>query len=408
MSLQFRKETGKWRVRFKRTGPDGKREDIRVTLDNVTSERTARKIERALSAAIKYKDYRYLDDESRRVCIQLFKNRGWTLPPALITSVGHQGAAEELTLIKAIEYCMSDPEVLILSDPSRYEQSFAHILAYWGPDFPVNYIKVRQIKEYMLKRKKEKAANATINRERGVLSKMFKVLMQAELTDRNPVRETAPADEREGQRDVYLSFDDFSKIVAECPAWTRPIIRCLYFTGMRRKEVLDLTWEQVNLSKRLIVLGSSQTKERRSKRVPIHRLLIPTFNEAGKVRSLIYNKIFLNEDGKPPHEDSVTRAWRSAVESLKFKARPTPHDLRHCWKTNAMRSGVHPLIADAIVGHGDRKKTVESLYLSISDADLLSAIDRMTFDKGDTEIFVKMRGSCCDSSQPIHLHDKAD
>jgi len=55
-----------------------------------------------------------------------------------------------------------------------------------------------------------------------------------------------------------------------------------------------------------------------------------------------------------------------------------------------MRSGVHPLIADAIVGHGDRKKTVQSLYLSISDAGLLSAIDRMTFDKGDTEIFVKV------------------
>ncbi len=74
-------------------------------------------------------------------------------------------------------------------------------------------------------------------------------------------------------------------------------------------------------------------------------------------------------------------------------ARPTIHDLRHCWKTNAMRSGVHPLIADAIVGHGDRKKTVQSLYLSISDADLLKAIDWMKFDKGDTEIFVKIRTS---------------
>jgi integrase len=162
---------------------------------------------------------------------------------------------------------------------------------------------------------------------------------------------------------------------------------------MRRKEVLDLTWDQVNLKKRLIMLGSSQTKERRSKKVPIHRLLVPTFNEAGKVRSLVYNQVFLNEDGKPPHEDCLTRAWRAAVEALKFKARPTVHDLRHCWKTNAMRSGVHPLIADAIVGHGDRKKTVESLYLSISDADLLNAIDRMKWDSGETEIRVTQRGS---------------
>ena len=393
MSLQFRTDTGKWRVRFKRTGPDGKQEDIRITLENVTSERAARKVERALMAAIKYKDYRYLDDESRRVCIQLFNNRGWTLPPALVTSVGHQGSAEELTLLKAIDYCTSDPEVLTLSDSSRYEQCFAHILAYWGPDFPVSYLKVRQIKEYMLDRKKQGAANATINRERSVLSKMFKVLMQADLIDRNPVRETAPADEREGQRDVYLSFNDFSKIVAECPAWTRPILRCLYFTGMRRKEVLDLTWEQVNLKTRLIVLGSGQTKERRSKRVPIHRLLVRIFEEVGKLRSLVYSNVFLNDAGRPPHEDSLTRAWRNAVKSLGFTARPTIHDLRHCWQTNAMRSGVHPLIADAVVGHGDRKKTVQSLYLSISDADLLNAIDRMRFDKGETEIFVKISSS---------------
>ncbi len=58
-----------------------------------------------------------------------------------------------------------------------------------------------------------------------------------------------------------------------------------------------------------------------------------------------------------------------------------------------MRSGVHPLIADAIIGHGDRKKTVQSLYLSIGDADLLNAIDRMKFDVGETEIFMKIRSS---------------
>jgi hypothetical protein len=75
-----------------------------------------------------------------------------------------------------------------------------------------------------------------------------------------------------------------------------------------------------------------------------------------------------------------------------FKARPTIRDLRHCWKTNAIHSGVHPLIADAIVGHRDRKNTVQSLYLSISDADRLNAIDRMRLDNGETEIFVGISG----------------
>jgi hypothetical protein len=58
-----------------------------------------------------------------------------------------------------------------------------------------------------------------------------------------------------------------------------------------------------------------------------------------------------------------------------------------------MRSGVHPLIADAIVRHEDREKTAQSLYPSISDVDLLNAIDRMKLDKGETEICVKIRTS---------------
>ena len=64
------------------------------------------------------------------------------------------------------------------------------------------------------------------------------------------------------------------------------------------------------------------------------------------------------------------------------------HDLGHCWKTNAMRSGLHPIIADAIVGHGDRKKDVKCLNLAINDADLVGEFDKLTFDHGETEIWL--------------------
>ena len=388
MSLQFRKDTGKWRIRFKQTGPDGRVEDIRVTLDNVTSERTAKKIERAIMAAVKYMDYRYLDDYSRRVCIQLFNNRGWTLPPALITSVGNHGSAKELTLIEAIDYCLTDPEVTTLTDPTRHEQSFAHVLAYWGAEFPVKEIKVRQIKEYMLKRKKEGASGSTINKERGALSKMFKVLIQAEHLDRNPVKDTGPADERDGQRDVYISFDDFRGLMNFCPIWAQNIFWTLYLSGMRRGEVLSLNWEDVNLETRIIRLNSSQTKERRPKRVPIHKLLVPILLKTRKILSLS-GRVFLTEKGRSPHEDSLKLPWRRALDAIGVQPRPRIHDLRHTWLTNAMRSRLYPLIVDSIVGHGDRKKDMRSLYVSINDDDLVCEIDRLEFDQGETEIWIQ-------------------
>lgn len=58
-----------------------------------------------------------------------------------------------------------------------------------------------------------------------------------------------------------------------------------------------------------------------------------------------------------------------------------------------MRSRVHQGVADIIIGHGNRKKDIQSLYLSVSDADLLEAIDKMGFDHGETEIWVTERGS---------------
>lgn len=77
------------------------------------------------------------------------------------------------------------------------------------------------------------------------------------------------------------------------------------------------------------------------------------------------------------------------MPSVGFDPKPTVHDLRHCWHTNSVRSGVHPAIADAILGHGDKKKSLQSLYMTISDDDLIRAIDMMRFDVGETEIWVK-------------------
>ena len=83
----------------------------------------------------------------------------------------------------------------------------------------------------------------------------------------------------------------------------------------------------------------------------------------------------------------MKKPWREALEGIELDPIPRIYDLRHCWKTNAMQSGLHPLIADAIVCHRDRKKDVKSLYLSVNDEDLVREIDWLTFDHGKTEIW---------------------
>ncbi len=119
--------------------------------------------------------------------------------------------------------------------------------------------------------------------------------------------------------------------------------------------------------------------------------LVPALEEVTKVHTLGSDKVFL-VDGKSPHRDSMKGPWRRAVRRLGLDPVPRLHDLRHAWRANARRSGMDPAIAESILGHWFRGRTVNERYGRIGDAELLRAVDARTFDHGSTEILVA-RGS---------------
>lgn len=149
-----------------------------------------------------------------------------------------------------------------------------------------------------------------------------------------------------------------------------------------------MTWGDVNLESRLIKLQVHQTKEHKRKRVPIPRLLVPILEKVGKFRSISTDRVFLTERGKPPSPDSLRKPWTKAVKAVGLDSAPRIHDLRHVWKTNAMRSGMDFEIRDTIMGHALKKKDVSRTYGRISDEDLIRAVDGMRFDHGETDIWV--------------------
>ena len=53
-------------------------------------------------------------------------------------------------------------------------------------------------------------------------------------------------------------------------------------------------------------------------------------------------------------------------------------------KRTRRRSGMHPEIEKAIMGHSQTRKSVHEGYGFISDEELIRAIDAMTFDHGET------------------------
>jgi integrase len=352
-----------------------------------STKQEARRIEMAIMTACRSGDYRSLDPVSRAACVQMFRNKEWAIPSDLGSE---EAVQEELTLWKAAEIFLKYPEIKDSRERERYQQCLAHLIGYFGKEKAVKSIWVPEIKTYVSGRLAQGAAPSTANREKGTLSKMFQVLVELRLIETNPCRLVKNVSQKTEERQVYLSLSDFDRIVDLAPAWLKPILMTAYFTGMRRGEILGLTHSQINLSRRMILLGPQDTKEGHWKRVPIHRDLLPVLDKVLRVQSLGSDHVFLLKD-RPPNKYSLKNPWLKAVRFMQLDPRPRFHDLRHTWKTNARRSGMDPEIREAIMGHWYRGRNVNERYGRISEEELLRAIDSLTVDHGETEIVVARR-----------------
>jgi integrase len=93
---------------------------------------------------------------------------------------------------------------------------------------------------------------ATINRELACLKAMLNVgrkglfhLPGGVLND-NPVSSVKFFDEH-NIHDRVLTSGEFQRMLEASPDCLKPILQCAYYTGMRRGEILALTWDKVDL-----------------------------------------------------------------------------------------------------------------------------------------------------------------
>ena len=67
----------------------------------------------------------------------------------------------------------------------------------------------------------------------------------------------------------------------------------------------------------------------------------------------------------------------------------TFHDLRHTWKRNARCPGLDPYVVRQIQGHAGAKQSIDDGCDILLASDAVKAIDRMTFDHGDTYVWTR-------------------
>ncbi len=97
-------------------------------------------------------------------------------------------------------------------------------------------------------------------------------------------------------RDKILSMEQFAEMMKHLPRHTKEIFAMGFYTGMRKNEILSLTWDRLDLKERVIMLRKEDTKDREPRKVPICKELHVILTDIP--RALHDNHVFLYK-GEP-------------------------------------------------------------------------------------------------------------
>lgn len=214
---------------------------------------------------------------------------------------------------------------------------------------------------------------ATMNRELGVLRRIFNIAVREGWLSKNPFGAgeplISPASER--RRERLLTVDEERRLLAACRSKTlRAFLICLLDTGARKSELLKhLRWRSICFQTRTITIEGMTTKTLKGRQVAmterVQQELSTLWGESRKTPDSRVFETMVN----------LRRAFASACESAGLVyGSPngiTLHSLRHTAATRLVQGGMSLQLAGRILGHSQASTTYR--YVSANSETIAQA-----------------------------------
>jgi integrase len=247
-------------------------------------------------------------------------------------------------------------------------------------DTIVGQIKPADLENYQAKRKNEGLSDSYIDQHIGAARTMINKAFDNDLVGGDVLRTFKKVKKllkrNANARDRVLSLDEYHKLFEKLPFHTKGIVAAGYYTGMRKGEILNLTWDKVDLKNRVISLEPEDTKDREPRKIPICDELYEALKKLP--RAIHDSHVFLYA-GKPVRDirDGLKKACKDAgiLYGRNVKSGFIFHDLRHTFNTNMRKAGVPESVIMDITGHSTRE--MFDRYNKVDMDDTRQAVNQM-------------------------------
>jgi len=221
----------------------------------------------------------------------------------------------------------------------------------------------------------------SIGRLIAILKSFFNFLHEEDIILKNPTRKihlpkkVSPLPKVISKIEVDMILASMKHSPARCRRnyfRDRLIIHTLYYTGVRRSELLSLDWSDLDLGKSTLAIRFG--KGRKNRIIPIHQKLAESLDLYLAQRLPLENyALFIGEQGK-----RLSKATFSNILKMYFKLSGlrskgyTAHCFRHSFASKLVEAGVDIFSVQKLMGHSSLDVT--RIYINISTRNLASAV----------------------------------
>ncbi|MBW1714968.1 MAG: site-specific integrase [Deltaproteobacteria bacterium] len=232
-------------------------------------------------------------------------------------------------------------------------------------------IKPRDLENYRARRENQGLSDSYIDDEiitgKTVINRAFENGIVSSETYRNFKAVKKVISVGDNARNRILTVIEFNDLHRHAAPHLKPILLAGYWTGLRENDILGLTWDRVDLEKR--VIHFTVKHRRRQKPKPREIYIVDALYEP--LRFLERQKAGENSrvfqyKGRPVKD--VTRSLKTACKGAKITYGKKSedgfvfHDLRHTSVTDMRKAGVDPLVNRMWHGHSSGRTAHESYH----------------------------------------------
>lgn len=229
------------------------------------------------------------------------------------------------------------------------------ILEFFGANTNVEDILPDKIEAFKAKMLKNKYSNAYVNRYLACLKTIFNIGIKNNKIKQTPMKSVQMLQEN-NYKIRYLTQEEEKRLFEQLPEYLKPIVITALQTGLRKSNILNLKWEQIDFDFGFIEIEKQNNKGHKIIKIPISQKLMQVFESLPQINEFVFYNPDTGTNYKYIDEGFNNACKRAGIKNFTF------HCLRHTVATRLVEKNIDIRVVQELLAHSSINTTQRYMH----------------------------------------------